>query len=83
MRLKPESPTEYDLFGAGVKVWSVFFEHMPRLVVYGVVREDWALRVKVISLDFSRPEMFTYEMGGPIEGDKFIGDIQRGYVRTD
>ena len=83
IHLQPDNSTQYGLFGAKVKDWKVLFEHVPRLVVFGIVTDDWALPVKVISLDFSRPQMFTYEMGGPVEGDEVIDNTQRNCVRTD
>jgi hypothetical protein len=78
-----ESPTQAGLFGSEVREWHVLFAHMPRLVVFGVEKGDWAAPVKVISMDFSQPRMFTYDMGGPIEGDKLISVVERECRRVD
>jgi hypothetical protein len=54
------------LFGTKVKKWTLMWEKDGQVVVYGT-DDDFTAPLKLLSLNFGKPKMFDYSLGGLTE----------------
>ena len=82
LRASQEPNGIYPLFGKSVGTWKLIWKKDLHAVFYGV-SEDWWAPVKVLSLNFGKPQMFPYGMGHDMEADTLVSKISRVCKRLD
>jgi hypothetical protein len=57
------------LYGSDVKKWKLLFAQGGHAVFYGIIADDVFGPVKIFSLNFENPNMFSYSIGGDEFGE--------------
>lgn len=62
----PEMTTAL-MFAPTVKKWTLLVERERHFVFYAIENDDWTGPLKLLSLDFAKPNFFDYQVGGEVE----------------